>query len=458
MAKIKSLLKSTQCWNATGDTTISGFTIEGAQPENSRRRFIFEVDNQLVKFDGNEVVNFNFPLNFQNVIQHGNTAEELAAVTSIPAWLGKKIFPIIAMDCPEDATTKPTAKISLKVNSINDIYAKDFFSPILRFQLTGIRAKIKSAEVNFTTTGAATCLCYVRIKNNDVWEDWTTIDAVKNKYGMAAQFKIRCIVSTFNGDDSVTIHGAKISYTTDDAIISGDTTELYTIPEDANYNLSACRAVLRHDKLQDVNISAEAIYFSDVTTRENISIGTGNGVLQSLTLPDNFVLQDTLKIFAGGVEVEDFFYNTQTSEIQVNAAVGVAITATYDCGKNELFRKTLTLDNTYPDGENFATRFINDDATDKKIAAIVYKIEKLRGSAVENLGTATGELQTFNLEHRALKESISCSGSWIYDEDKQILKVIQPEGENISVSYDFIGKSPVIFGYAAGWAAFLMRS
>lgn len=453
MAKIKSLLKSTQCWNATGDTTVSGFTIEGTQPEDSRRRFIFEVDDRLVKFDGNEVVNFNFPLNFQNVIQHGNTAEELAEVTDVPAWLGKKIFPIIALDCPEDATTKPTAKISLKVNSINDIYAKDFFSPILPFQLTGIRAKIKSAEVNFSTTGAATCLCYVRIKNNDVWEDWTTLDAVKNKYGMAAQFKIRQIVSTFNGDDSVTVHGAKISYTTDDVIISGDKTEIFTIPEDANYTLSACRALIRHDKLQDTKISADAIYFSDVETRENISIGIGDGVLQSLTLPDSFVNQDTLKIFANGVEVEDFFFNTKTSEVQVNAAVGAEITATYDYNMTETSRRSLTLENTYPDENNFATRFINDDVTDKKIAAIVFTVEKLRGSLVEILGTATGKLQTFQLEHRALKESMTCSGSWSYDEDEQILKVIQPEGETISVSYDFVGKSPVIFGYAAGWAA-----
>lgn len=453
MAKIKSLLKSTQCWNATGDTSITGFNIEGTQPEDSRRRFIFEVDDQLVKFDGNDIENFNFPLNFQNVIQHGNTAEELAAVTTIPAWLGKKIYPIIALDCPEDATTKPTAKISLKVSSINDIYAKDFFSPILPFQLTGLRAKIKSAEVDFVTTGAATCLCYVRIKNNNVWEDWTTLDAVKNKYGVAAQFKIRCIVSTFNGDDSVTINGAKISYTTDDILISGDTTEIFTIPENANYTLSACRALIRHDKLQDVEISADAIYFSDVKTRENISIGTGNGVLQSLTLPDNFVNQDTLKIFAGGVEITDFFYNTKTSEIQVNAAVDADITASYSYNMTETFRKNLSLESTYPDGENFATRFLDDDVTDKKIAAIVYTVKKLRGSVVENLGTATGLPQTFKLDHRALKESMTCTGSWSYDEDNQILKVIQPAGETITVNYDFIGKSPVIFGYAVGWAA-----
>ena len=453
MAKIKSLLKSTLCWNATGDTTVSGFTIEGTQPEDSRRRFIFEVDDQLFKFDGNNIENFNYPLNFQNVIQYGNTAEELAAVTDIPAWLGKKIFPIIALDCPETSTTKPTAKISLNVNSINDIYAKDFFSPIFRFQLTGTRAKIKSAEIDFTTTGAATCLCYVRIKNNDVWEDWTTLDAVKNKYGMAAQFKVRCIVSTFSGDDSVSFGGAKISYTTDDAIISGDTTEIYTIPENANYTLSACRALIRHEKLQDAEISAEAIYFDDIDSRENISVGVGEGVTTSYTLPDNFILQDTLKISAGGSEIENFFYNTQTSEIQVNAPVGSEIFASYKFGGNENFRKNLTLESTYEDGENFATRFINDDVTDKKLAAIVYKIEKLRGSVVENLGTATGKLQTFKLNHRALKESLTCTGSWTYDEDEQILKVVQPEGENISATYDFVGKSPIIFGYAAGWAA-----
>jgi|GEM_PF-1306830 len=453
MAKIKALLKSTQCWNFTGETSITGFNVEGTQPDESRRRFIFSVDEQLVKFNGNDLELFGQALNLQNVLQFGNTAEEIAAVTDIPAWLGKKVYPIIALECNENSNVMPTVKLSLNASSQNDIYAKDFYSPIMNFKLTGIRAKIKAAEINYTATGAATCLCYVRIKNNDVWEDWTTLDNVQNKYGMAAQFKVRCIVSTFSGDDSVTFSGAKITYTTDDILISGDTTQICSFPEDANYNLGSCRALIRHDKLQDTVITADAVYYENPKSRENVALGTGNGVLQILNLPDSLAHQDTLKIFADGVQVENFYYNTLTGEVQVNAPVGAEITASYKYGMIKTLTQPLTLESTYQDGEIFATRFICDELTNKKITAIIFTIKTARGNITENLGTATGSMQSFELEHRALKESLTCSGSWIYDEDTQILKVIQTAGENISVSYDYVGKSPVIFEYAAGWSA-----
>jgi len=124
MAKIKALLKSTQCWNFTGETSITGFNVEGTQPDESRRRFIFSVDEQLVKFNGNDLELFGQALNLQNVLQFGNTAEEIAAVTDIPAWLGKKVYPIIALECNENSNVMPTVKLSLNASSQNDIYER----------------------------------------------------------------------------------------------------------------------------------------------------------------------------------------------------------------------------------------------------------------------------------------------------------------------------------------------
>ena len=453
MANLKTLLQSTECWNTAGETSINGFQIEGTQPDGSRRSFIFSVDDRLVKFDGNNIVDFEHALTAENVLFYGNTADELAAVTSIPAWLGKKIYPVIALDCPQNSDIRPTAKISLLASSVNDIYAKDFYSPVFNFKLSGLRAKIIDADIFFDTAGAATCLKYIRIKNNDVWEDWTSPANVKFKYGVAAQFKVRAIVSTFNGNDRINFTGAKISYTTDDVMISGTTTEIFTIPEDVKYPLGSCRALIRHDKLQDAKISADAIYFSEKILHENISIGTGTGSLQTLTLPAEFINQDSLKISADGNILENFFYNTKTSEIQLTAPQGSNLTATFESGFTQKNIIPLEIESTYTDGKIFTTRFTADEETDKKIAAIVYKIETFGGSVSENFGLATGDFQTFTLEHRATKESMTCTGSWIYDEDKQILTVKQTEDTEIILNYDFVGKAPIIFEYAAGWSA-----
>ena len=159
-----------------------------------------------------------------------------------------------------------------------------------------------------------------------------------------------------------------------------------------------------------------------------------------------------MKIFADGVQIENFFYNTLTAEVQVTAPVGAEITASYKYGMIKTLTKNLQLESTYQDGEIFASRFISDELIHKKITAIVYTIQTARGNITENLGSSDGSLQTFELEHRALKESISCSGSWTYDEDTQILKVIAPAGNDITITYDYVGKSPIIFEFAAGWS------
>ena len=99
MPKLQTMLQATEPWNTAGETSITGFNIEGTQPDGSKRRFIFRVDDKLVKFDGNNLVEFEYSLTPENILYNGNTAEELAAVTNIPAWLGKKIYPIIAMEC-----------------------------------------------------------------------------------------------------------------------------------------------------------------------------------------------------------------------------------------------------------------------------------------------------------------------------------------------------------------------
>ena len=84
------------------------------------------------------------------------------------------------------------------------------------------------------------------------------------------------------------------------------------------------------------------------------------------------------------------------------------------------------------------------DSTTSK--TVTLKIEIIQNSGtVEDvvLGTGTGKQQAFKLEHHARPETLQVSGSddWIYKEKTDTLLVTARSGNEIKVSYDWIGKT-----------------
>ena len=101
--KRQSLLTAKQPFDTTGQTAIEGFTVTGTEPSGTRRRFLMRVDDKLYRFSAGNPVEYTGAGTFDDIIEGGNTAAELVAVDSIPTWLGKKIYVVIALEAPADA-------------------------------------------------------------------------------------------------------------------------------------------------------------------------------------------------------------------------------------------------------------------------------------------------------------------------------------------------------------------
>ena len=163
-----------------GVTSVDGFQIEGTQPTNTDRRIVFSYGDasnadskyyKLVITAGVaallEVLNGN-ELNAENILLEGNTVEELESVTSIPDWVGKTIYPIVALSAPEEQSAVPTLKLAIKTTNNTAQYEKTEDSPIYVLAENNIDIiSISSADIEKTGNGSA--VLQVRFRDNNTW-------------------------------------------------------------------------------------------------------------------------------------------------------------------------------------------------------------------------------------------------------------------------------------------------
>ena len=78
-------------FDATEQTNIDGFAVDGLQPAGSMRKVMFLVDGQLTRFVDGVPTPAGGEVTLDNVLTNGNTAAELLSITDVPAFVGKKI-------------------------------------------------------------------------------------------------------------------------------------------------------------------------------------------------------------------------------------------------------------------------------------------------------------------------------------------------------------------------------
>ena len=206
MFRIQSLLTTSKPWDTTGKTNIEGFELAGIQPADSNRRVIFQVDTKYYKFDASQnLVEYTNTVTVDSILANGNTVEELSKVTAIPAWVNKKIYPIIALDSARDATVYPTLKIALKTRCNQDQYQKSEESA--EYVLAADDAPVTISEiVPYTTVkGAAKIEIQVFLKQNGFWSSSMSLEEAKGKQATAIKYKATYTVSKLESEDSAQI-------------------------------------------------------------------------------------------------------------------------------------------------------------------------------------------------------------------------------------------------------------
>ena len=466
------LLTSKVPIDTTGQASINGFNIEGSQPAGSIRNAVFKIDDEYFYFptvtdDGNSSpVIFPYEINVDNVLNYGTPVNNLARIVSIPSWIDKKIFPIIALQAPNtDLASRPSVKIAIKATASSDLLSRtEETAEFVLSTTAGITPSIIDVTTKTSTTGSASIAIKAFIRVNDEWSNEYDLQSLKNLNADAIKFKITYSVSSLNSE-SAKVDQIQIRYSVgSSSSVANAEAEIVTITQDYENELRYCQATIRHKKLIDSNIDAYVSFRSSPKYREVIEIGTGTGENQTYNLKpidqednDPKIDQTSIRLFVDGVEKTGFNYNVETSQVTLTVPNGSVLTASYQYNiEAETWRQmSLSLTEPYKATGWYSSRFeyaLPDEEEGKTIATVKFVLSRPAGSVVnEDKGLATGLTQVFVLPHKAKLETIKIpNAEFSYDEDSQMLKVVAPRGTNLVLSYDWIGESQEIDAFVTG--------
>ena len=460
----QSLLKARAPLDFTYETSIEKLVVSGTEPEGSSRRVVFEIDGRLYKFVNGSLDVYDERGEFEDILREGNTVGELLALSadSLSLLVGKRVYPWIAMYALADSPVMPKIKISAQVKNYNDLYTVTRYSPIYTLKRSGEACKIAAVQPNLSLNGNGVVnvkckLCHPVTGWSPDWIDF--IDA-KNQLATAIQLQIRYIVTTMDGSDLAKVNAVDIVYTTDSEQLSGATMEIVTLPQEFYSDLETVYALIKTGELIDCELKAYAHFGAPNIRRDNVVLGAATGTEQTVQLIFNGeldvgIIPESIHLTAGGKVIQKFDFDTQAATLTFTGESGTTVVASYErCGEEDWTE--LLQDFSLEDEGTVSTRFIGrlDNATGKSVSAVKFRLIKKTGSVEnESLGVGTGKEQAFALPHYAKGETIQCSGSWRYDESTQILRVVAGIGEDITVSYDWVGNFPEVKSYIAGWEA-----
>lgn len=422
---VRTLIQSDDYFDLTQETACTGFVIEGTQPSGADRKFIFKIDNNFYRFKADSLANFNHAVDFDNVLDYGNSAAELLALTDLSVLVGKKIYLITALYAPDD-TKIPTATVGLKVSSFNNIYSKIDYSPEIP-----VAGKIISVAGNKILSGSATVNLRARLKTDD-WSDWQDLSLCKNLPANVIQFSAQHTLTRLDGVDAskAEISAQAVEPDTFTGDTSTFTTKILTLPEKYFKAIDAPIFdddifVAAEDIQSIVNGSYIATYDPDPVTAENIDIvlrdglqnfsglkettcialvnhdrpatlkayicyyappesavvnlGAATGSLQNFNLSQEKIDPTTLQVQADGDNVIPFSFDSSQKLLRVQAPEGSQLVARFNYNQPAEVWQEMILHF----GEDRQSCFIHQTATPQEKVAV-----KLVGDNISSLKIA----------------------------------------------------------------------
>lgn len=452
-------------------SSVTGFTLNGTQPSSTDRRVAFKVDGTWYKLVGAGAATLSAlptqALTDDSVLAEGNTVAELAAITSIPAFVGKSVYVAIAMSAPGDATVLPTLSIVVNGVASTSQTTKSVLSAPITLAVEAVEVVDLAASV-IATDGASAAVT-VSLQQNGSWSNYLPLSQARRQMATAIQFKADYAVATI-GTGSAKVDRVTASYRSNSAPVSGDTAEIISVTEDFDgVGMRFGRITVRHQPLQDAQLGAMIAMRTTPKVRERINIGVGNGNRQTLDLKpqgatavDTGVNHNTIRLWHGAAEVFDFDYNTQLSQVSTTAPDGVTVFASYSYGWEPELWVDMTKGTTqsYDDPNVQSTEFtyiLPSAEAAKGVSAVKVLLKKPGGTVTAAaLGTATGKTQMVVLDHAAKLATVQVASSagtasWSYDESSRILTFVGTKGASLAVSYDWTAETPVVYALVAAW-------
>lgn len=464
----KALLVSKTAWDCTAKSEVNQIVISGAIPSGSIR-YMFKIDNKYWTFSGSTLTEFTGTFNVDNVLKSGNTGAQLTALSNITSFVGKKIYPIIALSAPSDSEDMPRCKMSLKVKVPSDTLTDTVESIV--YELTDDETalpRISDVTYDATLTGAASVTVQIRTRKSGTWSAYMALANAIDRECDAVQFKITYKVTTTDGTDSAKVNSITVEHTMGKTVVSGGNAHLHTVVADYQNDLQTCYVTIKHNPLSDSSVAAYVNFMAPPKHRNLIQIGTGTGARQELALglsglADTNIVGNSIELYVDAAPCTAFSFNTEVGTVVLTAKKNAVITASYDYERADEHWRTMTKDYTEPfNGTQAAltTRFsytLPDEETSGLTMSNIRITMRRPSGSVSNgsLGTATGKNQLFVLKHVPKASTIRFSDSAVdfdYNEENNILSLVAPAGTALRCSYSWTGEKITVYSFAAGWA------
>ena len=466
----KALLISKTPINCSNKTAVSKIIISGSEPSKSKRRFMWKIGSNFYKFVSGSLVEYTDDITVDNVLKKGNAATGVNNLTDITDFVGKKIYPVIALRAPADATEYPTAKIQVKATNTTETLTDVQETPEYNLTDSDAVPRIVAITADTSTTGNGSVDIKVKVKDADEnWSDWLTIQNAADREAAAVQFQFTYNVTTPDGSDSAQVNEVVVEHTQGKTVVSGDDAHLYSTVINYQVPLQLCYCTVRHSELIDSTIDVYVNYMRAPARRELIQLGTASGARQEVVLglnqvPDLNIDVSSIVLYADDEIFTAFDANSASGTVVLTAPQGKVIYASYDYNHDvELWRK-MTKVATEPytdDGETFVSRYEyelpDSDATDKVISNVRLVLKRPTGKVTSYTlnRNAKRKKNLFTLPHLAKRKTIKFTSADVefdYDEQSGILFTVSPKNTPLVCSFSWEGEPIEIYGFSAGWS------
>ena len=460
----KALLVSNTPVNLTNFNRLVSITVQGNEPANTSRRFMFKMDNKTYKFSGQNLVEYTDTVSIDNVLSDGNSASQLQAVANNTQLVGKNIYPIIALY--SDVDDVPTAKLTFNVATVQESLdytkennAKAFYSedPSVINSITGT---ILGFDWDIDTNGNAQGGIKIKLLQNDTWSNYLTLTEALGQNATKYQTKYYYHVDAVDNNNSVKIKSFNVHWSPDtDFRVYGDTAYLTSIVKNFGIGLTGCVLVVRHESLEGGSLLAHCCFQKK---RKSVS-GEDLGYVSSGTYTTaHKFLPSTLKVFVNGNVAEQFTIFPDNQHFHVaesqwaSSPYNVTCSYMYDADAETWLPMTADTPQLTVDGNLYTSRFYLDNPNDaKQLGAIRLTITRGRNTQ-STTRVATGVEQRVVFSHTP--DEVFCDADdWYSDYDvttaQSSVYFTSTAGQTVNISYTWHGKTPVITGFTAGFTA-----
>lgn len=448
--------------DCTGMTSVDGFEITGIQPSGTERRFGVQIDGvwSRIESDGTLTELMEQSISADALLHEGNTAEELLALTSVPALVGKKVGLAVALSAPGEDAAMPTAGIGIKCKSPVPVTRKVEESPL--FALADETLLISLSSLTEVDAGGTAVVEAQATKPDGTVSEWAPVSAFNGTKANAIRFRATLDAPQIGVSIAKAIH-ASLQYRSGDDIVSGvGVATLISITEDWYDSVGDCRLTAVHPPLADAKISARCALRekTSVAKGEHLGLGTGERKTYQLAHTDG-ISYDSLAVYYDGVrQGSGYELNTEVGRVTLTAPENAVVTADYVYGwtQEEWIEMPVSGFVRTPENDRTEYKVLLPGTAQKSICAVRIDLETTEGNAEkEPLGTGTGKDRVYPLAHIVKDGMISVFAddaalpqeSWVLREDNRSVAVAAPAGQQITATYDWVSETPRVGKFIA---------